>query len=105
MNVSYADSHKQNYVSLSGTASLVDTPSVVKGHWSEAMRTWFPKGSDDPEVALLKVDVTQAEYWDAPSSTMVHLYGYVKAVATGAPAASGREREGAPRLTPVCNTI
>jgi len=83
VNVSYADSHKQNYVSLSGTAKVVTDPSVIKAHWSEAMRTWFPKGSDDPDIAILRVDITQAEYWDAPSSTMVYLYGYVKAVATG----------------------
>ena len=83
VNVSYSDSHKQNYVSLSGTTAIVTEPSVIKAHWSEAMRTWFPKGSDDPDIALLRVDVSQAEYWDAPSSTMVYLYGYVKAVATG----------------------
>ncbi len=83
VNVSYSDSHKQNYVSLSGTTSVVTDSSVIKAHWSEAMRTWFPKGSDDPEIAILRVDVTQAEYWDSPSSTMVYLYGYVKAVTTG----------------------
>jgi general stress protein 26 len=81
--VSYADPEKQNYVSLSGTARVVTDKVLVKAHWSEAMRTWFPQGSDDPEIAILKVDVEQAEYWDAPSSTMVYLYGYAKAVTTG----------------------
>ena len=47
------------------------------------MRTWFPKGIDDPEAALLKVAVDGAEYWDAPNSTMVHAYGYLKARLTG----------------------
>lgn len=83
VNVSYADADRQNYVSLSGTASIVRDPAVIEAHWSEAMRTWFPQGSDDPEIAILKVDVEQAEYWDAPSSTMVYLYGYAKAVTTG----------------------
>ena len=49
------------------------------------MRTWFPKGQDDPDIALLEVRVEMAEYWDAPSSAMVHAYGYVKAVTTGKP--------------------
>jgi len=84
VNVSYADADKQNYVSLSGTGEIVRDPAIVKAHWSEAMRTWFPKGKDDPDIAILKVSVDQAEYWDAPSSTMVYLYGYVKAVTTGA---------------------
>jgi len=83
VNVSYADPAKQNYVSLSGTAQLVRDPATIADHWSEALRTWFAKGKDDPEIALLKVEVQQAEYWDAPSSAMVHVYGYAKAVLTG----------------------
>ena len=85
VGVSYADPDHQNYVSLSGTAQIVRDPAEIKAHWGEAMRTWFPKGTDDPDIAILKVDVDQAEYWDAPNSTMVHLYGYLKAVTTGSP--------------------
>ena len=58
-------------------------PAAIKAHWREVMRTWFPKGTDDPDVALLKISVQEAEYWDAPSSAMVHAYGYAKAVLTG----------------------
>ncbi len=57
------------------------------------MRAWFPKGVEDPEIAILKVEVEQAEYWDAPNSTMVHLYGYVKAALTGSsPHPGGNEK-------------
>ena len=38
---------------------------------------------DEPDIALLKVDVEQAEYWDSASSTMVQLVGLLKAVTTG----------------------
>jgi general stress protein 26 len=82
-NVSYADPVHQNYVSLSGSVRLVRAPEQIRAHWSEAMRPWFPKGSSDPDIALLKVDVERAEYWDAPSSTMVHVTGYAKALLTG----------------------
>lgn len=85
VNLSYADPDKQNYVSVSGRATLVRDKQAIKGHWIEIFRTWFPKGTEDPDIALLKVEVQQAEYWDSPSSTMVHAYGYVKAVLTGAP--------------------
>jgi general stress protein 26 len=81
--VTYADAGKQDYVSISGTARLVRDQALISEHWSESMRTWFPKGKADPEIALLQVEVTRGEYWDAPNSTMLHLYGYVKAVATG----------------------
>lgn len=81
--LSYADPSNETYVSISGRAALDREPATIAEHWSEVMRTWFPKGKDDPEIALLRVTVEQAEYWDAPSSTMVHAYGYAKAVLTG----------------------
>ncbi len=84
VNVSYSDPSKQNYVSLSGTTRLVRDRADIDAHWSESVRTWFPKGKTDPDIALLRVDVQQAEYWDAPNSKMLHAYGYVKAVLTGA---------------------
>jgi general stress protein 26 len=83
VNVSYADPSAQNYVSLSGRASLVTDKAILSQHWSESLRTWFPKGLDDPEVSMLKVVVNQAEYWDVPNSKMVYAYGYVKARITG----------------------
>ncbi len=93
VGVSYADSHEQNYISLSGTAEIVRDKALIQEHWGEAMRTWFPKGVEDPDIAILKVNVDQAEYWDAPNSTMVHLYGYVKATLTGKPPAGGENEK------------
>ena len=87
--LTYAEPKSQDYVSLSGTARLDFDRAEIKKRWVESLRTWFPKGSDDPDIALLKVEVSKAEYWDAPSSTMLHAYGYVKAVLTGAPPAPG----------------
>ena len=83
VNLAYAHPGKQDYVSVSGQASLVRDRAAIDQHWSELLRTWFPGGKDDPEIAMLKVEVQQAEFWDAPSSTMLHAYGYVKAAVTG----------------------
>jgi general stress protein 26 len=85
VNLSYAHPGKENYVSVSGWATLVQDHSVIAQYWTESMRVWFPKGKNDPDIAMLKVTVDQAEYWDAPSSTMLQAYGYVKALLTGAP--------------------
>ena len=81
--LSYSNPDDQNYVSISGTGSIVRDRAKIKELWSEYLRTWFPKGSDDPDIALLKVTVDLAEYWDAPSSALLHAYGYVKARLTG----------------------
>lgn len=81
--LTYSDESNQNYVSVQGRASLVNDRAKVAELWVEPLRVWFPKGKDDPDILLVKIDVDSAEYWDSPSSTMVHLYGYAKALATG----------------------
>lgn len=83
VGITYADPSSQNYVSLSGAARLLRDKATLTQHWTEAMRTWFPKGIDDPEAAVLEVRIESGEYWDAPNSTMVHAYGYLKARLTG----------------------
>ena len=93
VGVTYADPKLQNYVSLSGHATLVQDKAAIDAHWSDILTTWFPNGKDDPDVALLRVEVTKAEYWDAPNSKMVHAYGYLKAKLTGTPPAAGENEK------------
>ena len=93
VNVSYAEPKAQKYVSVSGTAELVRDPAKNKELWNPLLKAWFPKGLDDPELALLKVSVEKAEYWDSHSSTMVHLIGYLKAAATGQPYRPGKHEK------------
>jgi general stress protein 26 len=87
--LAYAEPSDQNYVSVSGTAQIIRDVAQQKAMWSEPLRTWFPGGPEDPNAALLKVEVEGAEYWDAPSSTLLHAFGYVKARITGEPPKAG----------------
>jgi general stress protein 26 len=93
VNVSYADEGDNRYVSVSGRARLVRDRGKIDELWSPILKAWFPKGKDDQEVALLRVDVEKAEYWDAPSSTIVKLVGFAKAMVTGQPYAPGENRK------------
>lgn len=86
VNLSYADAHIHQYVSVSGTATLVRDRDKNEELWNPLYKVWFPGGLDDPELALLRVDVEKAEYWDTPSSKVVQLVGFVKSLATGKPA-------------------
>jgi general stress protein 26 len=83
VNLAYSDPNGQTYVSVSGKAEIVTDQAKVKELWSEGLRTWFPKGQDDPEIGLIRVHPQGGEYWDSPSHTIVQLYGYVKAQLTG----------------------
>jgi general stress protein 26 len=83
--LAYADPRSQNYVAVSGSAEVVKDVAQQKQMWSEPLRVWFPGGPEDPKVSLIRVECEGAEYWDSPSSTLVHAYGYLKAVTTGKP--------------------
>ena len=83
--LAYADPDSQNYVSVFGKAETLRDPERQKQLWAEPMRVWFPGGPEDPRITLIKVECEGAEYWDSPSSTLVHAYGYLKAVTTGEP--------------------
>lgn len=85
VNLAFAHPGKQHYVSVSGRAELVRDKRIIDEKWAEPMRTWFPDGKDDPQLALVRVHPQSGEYWDSPSSAVVHLYGYVKASLTGEP--------------------
>jgi general stress protein 26 len=81
----FSNPSSQDYVSLSGQAQVVNDKAKQKQLWTESLRVWFPGGPESPNVALIAVKVEGAEYWDVPSSAMVHAYGYVKALVTGRP--------------------
>ena len=83
MNLSYADPSHNRYVSVSGTAQLVRDRKKNEELWSPVLKAWFPKGLDDPDLALLRVEVEKAEYWDSPNSKLVEIAGFVKALVTG----------------------
>ena len=83
VNLGYANPDDNVYVAITGTAQVVTDRAKIKELWSEGLRGWFPKGSDDPNIALLKVTIESGEFWDTPNSTLLRAYAYAKAVVTG----------------------
>jgi len=75
VNVAYVDGDGDSFVSISGLASLVRDPVKIAELWSKRLRSWFPDGKKDPELALIRVRIDRAEVWDAKSATMIHLEG------------------------------
>ncbi|APW62258.1 pyridoxamine 5'-phosphate oxidase family protein [Paludisphaera borealis] len=71
VNVSYAAPEDHRYVSVSGKAALVRDRDKIEELWSPVYRPWFAQGLDDPDVALLRVDVRKVAYWDMLAGGMV----------------------------------
>jgi general stress protein 26 len=83
VNVSFADPENQKYVSTTGTAELVRDRQKIAELWKPEFKMWFPEGKDDPEIALLKVNLEKAEYWDSSSSTIGYALSFVSSLVTG----------------------
>ena len=85
VNVAYANPSDDSYVSVSGQALIVEDVGKKEELWSPMAKAWFPGGPTDPNVALLQVRITHAEYWDVTESKMVQLAKMAKAAITGKP--------------------
>jgi general stress protein 26 len=83
VNLSYADTDADTYISVSGNARVVDDPEKIKALWNKAVEAWFPGGQDDPDLALVAVNITHAHYWDVKENKLVQLLAMTKAVIVG----------------------
>jgi len=76
--LAYADPGTQRYISIAGIGELVRNQVKAKGFWNPRYQTWFPEGLDDPNLVPIRVLITDAEYWDAPTGRMVRIAGFSK---------------------------
>lgn len=94
VNIAYAHPGKDTYVSVSGRASIVDDLAKKKQLWSKLTEAWFPGGPSDPDLALVRVDITHAHFWDVHENQLVQLFEMGKAALTGhTPPKLGRQGE------------
>lgn len=83
VGLGYSDPGGAVYVTVAGKASLVTDQAKIKDLWREDFRGFFPKGPEDPNVALLSVEIESGEYWDTPGNVFVRAFAYAKALTTG----------------------
>jgi YD repeat-containing protein len=93
VSLSYTDTGSETYVSAAGKAELVKDRAKINELWSDFLKAWFPEGKNDPRIALLKVTLHQAEYWDRPGGKMVKLFQVAKAIVTGEQDQGGRNEK------------
>jgi general stress protein 26 len=94
VNLAYSSRKDDRYVSVSGAASIVRDAARVKDLWEREHKAWFSGGKNDPDLAVLRVNVEHVEYWDAKSGRMVALAGPYEAPAK--PAAPAPAKAPAP---------
>ena len=90
--VVYADTNADDYVSVSGQARVVDDMAKKKQLWNTMTEAWFPGGVEDPDVALVQVSITHADYWEAKDNKLTQLFKMARAAVTGHPPTDMSER-------------
>ncbi len=76
-------SSRDSWVSIHGTATLVDDLAKLKELWSTFAEAWLPGGPEDPNAALIRVDAEGGEYWDSPGGRVASLISFAKTKLTG----------------------
>jgi general stress protein 26 len=83
VTLTFAEPKDSIYVAAKGRASVISDRAKIKELWNPMYKAWFPKGEDDPDIAVLKVDVFEADYWEATSGKVVMMAKYAVAAVTG----------------------
>ena len=89
VNLAYADTRTNLYVSVSGDAETSQDRDKLRELWSMWVEAWLPEGPDGPDVALITVTPAHAKIWDGTSSRLIYAGKVLKAVATQRPPDGG----------------
>lgn len=89
VTLTFAEPKVSKYVTLKGKGSTSSDRTKIKELWSPIYKAWFPGGEDDPDIAVMRVNVSAADYWQASASKLVVMAKYVTAAVTGGSVAVG----------------
>jgi general stress protein 26 len=71
------------YLSVHGTAVVIQDAKKLKQIWNPTYRTWYPKGKKDREIVLVALRIETVDYWMVPRSRLTRVVGAAKAILTG----------------------
>lgn len=78
VSLTYENPLESVYVSLSGRAVLVKDRKQMEKLWHEDLREWFPDGLNNPQLALLRVEIERWSYWTVDASVISEHRGDMK---------------------------
>ena len=56
------------FACLAGNVTVDNDRAMIDKLWSTVAQAWFPGGKEDPNLALVRFDITDAELWEADMS-------------------------------------
>lgn len=89
VNVAYYNTKTREFVSVSGTARVVDDRAKIEELYRRDWKAWFPGDDEksgtpeDPRITLIAVDADSATYLKLDKPRPVVLFEVVKGMVTG----------------------
>lgn len=84
VTLAFADQSKNDYVSLTGTATLSNDRAKIEELWSPVMKAWW-EGPKDHSIRLIKVVPEDAQAWDGPHGVVSSVKMAAAATGLGKP--------------------
>jgi general stress protein 26 len=93
VNLAYANPGKDSWVSITGTARILEDMEKKKELFNAMAKAWFPDGPEDADMELVEVKIEQAEYWNVKENKLVQMMKMGKSAVTGKRPGLGEHRE------------
>jgi general stress protein 26 len=91
VNLAFADTGAQSYVSVSGRAEVSNDRAKIAELFNTPAKAWWDS-PDDPSLRLLKVRPLDAQYWDSPGKLRSYVRMAAAAVSDSRPALGENEK-------------
>ena len=74
VTASFANECGDAFISVFGRARLLIDRRKMEQLWEPIYQTWFPKGIEDPNLSLVRIDLEIAEHWDSGGGILTTLF-------------------------------
>jgi general stress protein 26 len=78
----YSNKMSSEYLSLYGTATIIQDAVKAKELWTAMVKIWF-KDPEEPNLTIIKVVPEDGYYWDTKDGKLVSLFKMAVGVITG----------------------
>jgi general stress protein 26 len=89
--LAYSDGGSK-FVSVNGTARLVEDRETVKKLWNPGAQSFWPNGPSDPAVIAIVVEPQRADLWDGSNTVVASVKMALAAVTGSKPDVGERKR-------------
>lgn len=79
----YSNPGDSAFLTVFGTATVVEDMAKKRKLFSPAAKAWFPGGPEDPDLSVVRVKPLQGYYWDTKHGKMLTLLGMAASALTG----------------------